>query len=311
MDGWTKYAEHPPFRSFEVLHQPDNPTIDVFAIHGLGSNPASAWRYIGNGTEALWLQDLLPQQQDLETMRVIMINHQTRWDSHSPEVDFDVYAKMMLDDIEYLHHEDRPIIFIAHSFGGLLLKRVGMNSSPATSRGTNPDFQSLVLATTRPKEIARLTRGILLLGVPHFGTRAAFVASLLAYTTYWRGSSTTMLQYMAEGNSIVHRLDKEFDAAYAKPDVKREYSAPFICNFLEMRPERFGKLSLSPTVNIKSGSLRYAEDVLLDTDHRGLNKFRASNDPNFELFLRQFRRAWAWGDPDGIPRKTARRWLGS
>ncbi|KAK4455447.1 tetratricopeptide-like helical [Podospora aff. communis PSN243] len=295
MDAWTRYAEHPPFRSYEVLRQPEHPIVDVFAIHGLGSNPRSAWRYVGNGTEVYWLQDLLPQQEGFENLRIIMINHQTRWDSNSPEADFDVFAKMMLDEIEHLHHKNRPIIFIAHSFGGLLLKR------------------SLVLATSRSKDVARMTKGVLFLGVPHFGTKAAFIASLLACTAYWRGSSTTMLEYMAEGNSIVERLDKDFDEAYAEADSKREYDTPYISNFLEMRPERFGKLSLSPTVNTKSGSLRYGKEVRLDTDHRGLNKFRATDDPNFELFLRQFRRALLHAGYGGDSPKasTGRRWLGT
>lgn len=93
-------------------------------IHGLASNPEKAWRYVSNETQVSWLQDLLPQQDGLENLKITMINHQTRWDSHSPQVDFDLTAKMMLDDIEHLHDKGRPIVFIAHSFGGLLLKRV-------------------------------------------------------------------------------------------------------------------------------------------------------------------------------------------
>lgn len=77
----------------------------LFAIHGLGSNPLSAWRYLGNETEVYWLQDLLPWQEGLESMRVIMVDHQTRWDAHSPEVDFGIFAEMMLKDIEYLHEK--------------------------------------------------------------------------------------------------------------------------------------------------------------------------------------------------------------
>ncbi|KAF4958755.1 hypothetical protein FGADI_2099 [Fusarium gaditjirri] len=104
MDAWTRYAEHPTFRSFEVLNDPGKSTVvEVFAIHGLGSNPSSAWRYGGNGSQVYWLTDLLPKQKGLENIKIIMLNHQTRWDSHSPEVDFDVFAKMMLDDIEHLH----------------------------------------------------------------------------------------------------------------------------------------------------------------------------------------------------------------
>lgn len=134
-----------------------------------------------------------------------------------------------------------------------------------------------------------MTRGILFLGVPHRGTKAALLSSLLACTAYWRGSSTTMLDHMSEGNSAIASLDTDFYKAYARPSPTREYKAPFISNFIEMRPERFGGLSLSSTVNIKSGTLHYAEDILLDTDHRGLNKFRASDDP----ILRN-----SWGSSD-------------
>ncbi|CAJ0546966.1 Ff.00g015930.m01.CDS01 [Fusarium sp. VM40] len=282
MDAWTRYAEHPTFRSFEVLNDPGRSTIvEVFAIHGLGSNPSSAWRYGGNGSQVYWLTDLLPKQKGLENIKIIMLNHQTRWDSHSPEVDFDVFAKMMLDDIERLHQKNRPIIFIAHSFGGLLLKKVNW-FFPISVLTLN------ILATTRSKHIPQMTKGIYFLGVPHHGTKASFPASLLACTAYWRGSSTTMLEYMSESNPAIAALDKEFYEAYARSSQIREYNAPYVCNFLEMRPERLGRLSLNPTVNKESGTLHYAEDVLLNTDHRGLNKFQSPNDPNFEKFLRHF-----------------------
>jgi len=107
-------------------------------------------------------------------------------------------------------------------------------------------IQSLVLATTRSKHIPQMTKGILFLGVPHYGTKAAFIASLLACTAYWRGSSTSMLEYLSESNPAVAALDDEFYEAYGRPSRIHEYSEPYICNFLEMRPESFGKLSLKP-----------------------------------------------------------------
>ncbi|KAF7555660.1 hypothetical protein G7Z17_g1968 [Cylindrodendrum hubeiense] len=75
----------------------------VFAIHGLGSNPDSAWRYRGNLTDVYWLEDILPKQKGLKYTRITMLNHQTRWDSHVPAIDFSMYAKMMLDDIEHIN----------------------------------------------------------------------------------------------------------------------------------------------------------------------------------------------------------------
>lgn len=68
MDLWTPYSDPPPRKSVEVIYDPgedaaieydENYTssrssliiTSVFAIHGLGSNPDSAWTYRGNGTE--------------------------------------------------------------------------------------------------------------------------------------------------------------------------------------------------------------------------------------------------------------------
>ncbi|PVH69817.1 hypothetical protein DL98DRAFT_438247, partial [Cadophora sp. DSE1049] len=141
----------------------------VFAIHGLGSNPSSAWRYRGNGTDVHWLKDILPKQENLNQIRVTTLNHQTRWDSHVPDISFSTHAEKMLGEIERINQlqGNRPIIFIAHSFGGLLLK------------------QALVLASTQSKQVAKMTKGILFLGVPHYGTRVTFVASVLSCTAYW------------------------------------------------------------------------------------------------------------------------------
>jgi hypothetical protein len=55
----------------------------IFAIHGLGSNPESAWAYRGNQSRVHWLRDLLPEEQEFRNIRVVMVNHQTRWDSNT------------------------------------------------------------------------------------------------------------------------------------------------------------------------------------------------------------------------------------
>lgn len=111
---------------------------------------------------------------------------------------------------------------------------------------SNDLMQALVLAITQSKQVAERTKGIMFLGVPHYGTKATFVASLLSCTAYWRGSSTTLLEYMSEGSPAVMALDEEFHDAYARPSPAPNIEIPYICNFLEMRPERFGKLSLGP-----------------------------------------------------------------
>lgn len=114
----------------------------VFAIHGLGSNPQSAWTYKPrneNETEVLWLKDLLPVNRT-QSIRVTLINHQTRWQSQVSTMDLEGHAGSVLRAIDDLNQAclkcsltlikadvqqgRRPIIFIAHSHGGIILKKV-------------------------------------------------------------------------------------------------------------------------------------------------------------------------------------------
>jgi hypothetical protein len=98
----------------------------------------------------------------------------------------------------------------------------------------------------RSSDIATLTRGILFLGVPHGGTKAAFGAALLSCTAYWRGSSSTLLEYMAPGHSAMVALESSFYDAYIKPRSRIDLSPPYVCDFIEMRSETFGRFTLWP-----------------------------------------------------------------
>lgn len=78
--------------------------FSVFAVHGLGSNPVSAWTYRrANGSSVRWLKDLLPYREGFGDIRITMLNHQTRWDSHAAAMTFEDHAAKLLDDIEDIH----------------------------------------------------------------------------------------------------------------------------------------------------------------------------------------------------------------
>ncbi|KAI0546757.1 hypothetical protein F4679DRAFT_556899 [Xylaria curta] len=136
-----------------------------------------------------------------------------------------------------------------------------------------------------------MTRGILFLGAPHSGTGSAFVASLLSCTAYWRGSSPTLLEYMAPDSEHLNSLEKRFHSIYAHSQ-SHPTPLPYICDFQEMRPERIWRFALKPTVDRRSGRSFHGEVVKLDTDHRGLNKFRSSEDPSFRRFSTEFAKAF-------------------
>ena len=96
-------------------------------------------------------------------------------------------------------------------------------------------------AKQQDSPIVQASRGILFLGVPHSGSEFAFWGSLLSCTSYWRGSSSALLEYMsADGNSR-KQLQEDFYSAYVTSwhaKGPNEIGAPRICDFFEQIPER-------------------------------------------------------------------------
>jgi len=134
--------------------------------------------------------------------------------------------------------------------------------------------QLLIYASTESREIAKMTRGILFLGVPHHGSRYSLIARLMACTAAWRGSSTTLLEFVAQGNKELRTLDDRFARIYAGRGghVSLVGTAPYIANLIETLPEGFGKLSLSPVSSLKVHLKCIAVDLLttvLDRYARG------------------------------------------
>ncbi|KAF9884504.1 hypothetical protein FE257_001691 [Aspergillus nanangensis] len=285
MDLWSDTSERPPTQFTEIVYSPDDGhiSVDVYAIHGMGSNATSAWMHKDKHSQTRWLKDVLPAVEGLQSIRVIQVNHQSRWDANSALMQFNDHAEMVLGDIESLHKEnpERPIIFIAHSFGGILLKK------------------ALVLAKVRSSSVASMTKGILFMGVPHRGSPAVIPASILSFTAHWRGSSTHLLRYMSPDCPSIQDLDAEFIGAFQNSHSPRPL--PYICNFLEMRAEKVGNAPIGATVNGRSGNPHHGKIVFLDTDHRGLNKFQSAEDPNFVRFLDAFKDAFRFASTRSEP----------
>ncbi|KAI1077266.1 Alpha/Beta hydrolase protein [Whalleya microplaca] len=270
IDMWTPYSIREPQHATKVVYDfGDDAGVDIFAIHGLGSNPMSAWSYRTNDTIVHWLQDLLPDIPGFHDSRVVMVNHQTGWDSNAPHMELHEHASDLLERIEGHHkaHPHRPILFIAHSFGGLLLKK------------------ALLLAKQRSEDVATMTKGIVFLGVPHRGTEAAFLASCLSCTAFFRGSSSKLLDFMSVDGTALLELESEFYDSYVI-QYRDDEEQPYIYDILEMRPERVGKLVLGSIARPKSGLFRHGRVTSVDTNHRGLNKFQSKDDPNFQIFAR-------------------------
>lgn len=111
----------------------------IVGVHGLGANPDHAWLWHkknnpthGNlesypTTDVNWLQDLLPSKlrSDDVSCRVMVFNHDSRWIRRARIQRLSHISNRMLDSLHNKRgNSHRPLIFVAHSFGGNLVEQV-------------------------------------------------------------------------------------------------------------------------------------------------------------------------------------------
>ncbi|CAH0057966.1 unnamed protein product [Clonostachys solani] len=131
--------------------------LDIFAVHGL--NPRSrddtehawnTWRNRASGR--LWLRDDLPQSTP--DARIFIYEYNATAVYGKDKSTFVDKSNELLEAVRAERDdEERPILFLAHSMGGLLVKQALINA------GMNPKYSM----------IKSMTKGIAFFATPHHG----------------------------------------------------------------------------------------------------------------------------------------------
>ncbi|WP_287256129.1 alpha/beta fold hydrolase [Moorena sp. SIO4E2] len=150
-------------------HQDSLPSADVVFVHGLGGDARSTWHPKGKqDDDDFWPVWLGKEQLGLNIWSFGYDAEGTNWKSNSSMPLFD-QASNLLDWLDIHELGKRPLVFITHSMGGLLVKK--MLSSALT-------FQK--------QAILEKTKGIVFMGTPHTGANLANLIDnigVLAQTT--------------------------------------------------------------------------------------------------------------------------------
>ncbi|CAI7618959.1 unnamed protein product [Penicillium glandicola] len=145
----------------------DDPTIDIVFVHGLNGHPHDSWT--SKTTGCFWPTDLLPDVLASLCPRILTYGYNanvtaftdgTSRDSvisHAETLASSLAANRNLRDCS-----NRPIIFICHSLGGLIVKQALIYSRSLSSEKTE-HLRSVYVSTF----------GILFLGTPHNGSDIA------------------------------------------------------------------------------------------------------------------------------------------
>lgn len=106
--------------------------VSIVAVHGLGGDWEQTWTE-ENGQ--IWLRDFLPSHLP-HRARVFSYGYDSSTAFSKSVADIDVQAAILLDRLEgkrsALAEQSRPVVFIAHSLGGILVKKVSVTAEMPT-----------------------------------------------------------------------------------------------------------------------------------------------------------------------------------
>lgn len=184
-----------------VLWTPEDDTetiADVCFVHGLGGHPYKTWRYraekgrklrnvprwissLGDkndesrqtqAEECYWPYDLL--KKDFDAVRIMTYGYDSSpshwYKSRTNQMTIDQHTQTMLQRISSVraNHRKRPIIFVAHSLGGILVKNMIILSGKYT------------IGNVHLRDISESCHSIAFFGTPHKGATAAEIGTMVA-----------------------------------------------------------------------------------------------------------------------------------
>ncbi|KAF1351580.1 hypothetical protein EJ07DRAFT_183735 [Lizonia empirigonia] len=159
------------FFGFTQLYMPASDTpvaADVIAITGLDGHAYGSWR--GKGSLGrMWLRDFLCK--DLPCCRTMIYGYNSKLSSHGVDTIMD-YGRGLLEELKKVRGTEelrrRPLFFIAHSFGGIILAHCLVKAAQITE--DHPTIAAL----------HRATYSMLLFGIPHRGLVVDDIQKMLA-----------------------------------------------------------------------------------------------------------------------------------
>ncbi|KFY40005.1 hypothetical protein V495_05647 [Pseudogymnoascus sp. VKM F-4514 (FW-929)] len=159
LDDDTDISFDKNFFGFTQLYapKPGSPvTADIIAITGLDGHAYGSWRGKGN-LGRMWLRDFLCK--DMPCCRTMTYGYNSKLSSHGIDTIMD-YSRGLAEELKKVRNTEelrkRPLFFIAHSFGGIILAHCLIKAVQAD----DGDYLA---------SLYKATYGMLLFGIPHTG----------------------------------------------------------------------------------------------------------------------------------------------
>ncbi|KAL4951564.1 hypothetical protein BDW69DRAFT_169782 [Aspergillus filifer] len=225
-----------------------------------------------------WPADLLAR--DFPDVRVLTYGYESQVAKFFSTLNLSTITQHSQDLLSRLtseRHEypERPLIFIAHSLGGLLVK--GALNESALHQGDDPQ-----------RRISRECRMVMFFGTPHRGSDFAQWGSALANIASVLGFSvnTRIVQNLARESEILQRLERDFEGIIAQRDTSGRKFVIYTFQEAKAVGGPFNKQVVSD-----SSSHYNRRDVeisfRINDNHMDMCRFKGPGDENYKVLKKE------------------------
>ncbi|MCP3977616.1 MAG: alpha/beta hydrolase [bacterium] len=139
-----------------------NPLLDVVFVHGLGGSSTATWD--SNGTT--WPSLLAANRDDVAVWTFDYPAEATKWNIKGNGLDLDELGRQALDYLTNAGLGQMPLVWVAHSLGGLVVKQLLRYAVEKRIVHYQPIYEQ--------------TLGVAFLATPHAGSRLASLGNVLS-----------------------------------------------------------------------------------------------------------------------------------
>jgi len=252
------YVLHPNCRSA------DEAIVDVVFVHGIQGSPFHTWRQRQAFDQAMytdcWPKDWLPE--DYPNIRVIGVHYESffsDWYSSCPvdneKRSLENKAIAIKEKLKEFGVGERPIVWVTHSLGGLITKRM---LSLSNSCEDTSNFLSS-------------TKGLVFYSVPHLGSPFATTTGRARFVLF-PSKEVSEIEENAEGLKKLHQdfseLARKFKIECLDFGESKPYKLPYV---------QYAQVIVPST----SSNVGYGRFMLLDSNHQDVCKPVNKVDPRY------------------------------
>ncbi|KFY96739.1 hypothetical protein V498_02511 [Pseudogymnoascus sp. VKM F-4517 (FW-2822)] len=257
------------FLGITPLAGSEESTVDILSISGLGGHPVGSFK--DRDGHHIWLRDSLPQ--DIPKARVLVYGYDTSLVDPNTKSSLTDLAKTFLSTVKAFRTATktnrRPLIFVAHSLGGLLVKEALHIASSGCEDPQNDDF-------------IRSSYAILFFGVPNLGLRYETLQEIVSGQSNFQLIHDLLVDEESEPKPLLVALKQKFIQCC------KDQKPPFkIISYYEQKKTKMVKASYNYISMTKESacSIGHTDNFLwnepLDTDHSNLVKYSGPSDPHY------------------------------